>query len=738
MRTFQSELMKHSLKEKMRQIFSFAYKPRRAPARRGQILVLDPTTCQAQIRCHDNSQMIVASVDIRDCHVNLLNISVHGSPIVVIECDVSGQIITHMHIMVNNALIDDALQRGGWKLEYDLITLAKLVWREAIVPAITVRSTTVEEKLLCNALWNENFELFPHQRETITWLLSMERAIPIKVQYDGNIKVSDKWYIDTENECYSEENSIREVQLRGGLCCDGMGKGKTASILFMISCSNKIPTLLILPVNIVSQWQEEILKFLSRDFQVINILSGKDAKHTTKEDLLNANLVITTFQFLKSNKTYMDLVENALDGQPRERAALAAWERQSEKNECVLEGITWGRLIVDEIHHVFELSQDLKHLRLFRSKIIWGLTATPHLNNEKAQHLYALLCREKAHHPNMLASLISAAVWMPENDFFTENRIVRKTRLTAEERMSLDIRDNDRINDQVKKINHLKSKTEHANDQIEVLKSQLTCHIRSVRVMERVQVEMEKEMNETENLSNEQKQKLREGYLLHMDDLRAAMQLKEKCQERLTAQENSMQRLNNLQSSNMCNFCKNISSSHILNPCNHIFCTTCVPETVCSICGELIHEKYAITGSGMGSKIKEMVETIVSFGETEPILLFVQWKSMMRITKINLQDFGIVVHTLEGNAQQRARTLATFVRGGVLLLCLEDGFAGLNLPHVAYVIFAHAIVGDRENVQMLEQQAIARCERFGQTRTVKSFSFLVSESAEEHVYHQTR
>ena len=64
--------------------------------------------------------------------------------------------------------------------------------------------------------------------------------------------------------------------------------------------------------------------------------------------------------------------------------------------------------------------------------------------------------------------------------------------------------------------------------------------------------------------------------------------------------------------------------------------------------------------------------------------------------------------------------------GGVLLLCLEDSFAGLHLPHVAHIIFAHAIVGEVGQVRNLETQAIARCLREGQTREVQVYSFVIA------------
>ena len=73
----------------------------------------------------------------------------------------------------------------------------------------------------------------------------------------------------------------------------------------------------------------------------------------------------------------------------------------------------------------------------------------------------------------------------------------------------------------------------------------------------------------------------------------------------------------------------------------------------------------------------------------------------------------------------------------MLLLCLEDGFAGLHLPYIAHVIFVHAIVADRDTVDVLEKQAIARCQRFGQTRQVRTYSFVVQDTEEAALYYRT-
>ena len=67
-----------------------------------------------------------------------------------------------------------------------------------------------------------------------------------------------------------------------------------------------------------------------------------------------------------------------------------------------------------------------------------------------------------------------------------------------------------------------------------------------------------------------------------------------------------------------------------------------------------------------------------------------------------------------------------------------------HLPHARHVVFAHAIVGDRERVGHLERQAISRfyhlffrCVRHGQTGEVQVFSFVVADCEEETPWRDT-
>jgi len=193
-----------------------------------------------------------------------------------------------------------------------------------------------------------------------------------------------------------------------------------------------------------------------------------------------------------------------------------------------------------------------------------------------------------------------------------------------------------------------------------------------------------------------------------------------------------------------CGVC-GVQKCEVMTTCVHCFCAGCADAHirstgVCPSCNVKCTEDDVVVIAevgGIGTKMREIGTHILTFSG-EPVVLFVQWKTMMRPMRAFLRSIGARVLLLDGNAVQRASTRSEFLNGGVLLLCLEDSFAGLHLPHVRTILFAHAIVGDRERVAHLERQAIARCARRGQVaENVNVFSFVVAQCEEEELWHNT-
>ena len=741
-----------------REVFSFAQKPKRSRSVRGKVSFIDHTIHEVVVETND--QQVTAAMDPRDETEALCRIANASDPAMWIECEVAKGVVTQFFLVSEEDKVVDSLRRGDWEIEEDVIHLCKNVWREARVPYKTIVSG--EKEYGTCPKWNEAFELFPHQKETVHWMKQMEATFPLTIHYEGNLRVSQEWFVDTENECFTKDSSPRTACLMGGICADGMGKGKTASVLRLIVDSpprqgldtyESSGTLILLPVNLVGQWKREIDKFLiTSSMNILFVLQGRDLP--SMSEILQADVVVTTFHFLKNNRTYNDMVDRCLKNRSKERASLSAWCRTPGHTECIMEAVLWRRVVIDEMHQTFERMADMKHTRLFRTRALWGLTATPTLDNDQAQSLYALLMREKSHHPNLLSKLIEKSVGVHSETMFSslQKRSLCMVSLSAEERILLGDADRDTLADKVRKITFVECNQAEGDVEgqmtavrrrdCDTARAKVRGHERSVRILEQVAQELKKEYDEAEP-NSDLKRVAKDAYDTHLEDLRVAkdMLLRQMIvlREKEDVVETLQQRVTQIHSETACNVC-GLSSGRmfLVSNCYHILCLACMGvHQVCAACGELVHDVVPVeTTRGVGTKMREIVSLLQTFGE-KPSILFVQWKSMVKGTRSFLRSSQIRVHTLDGNPTQRTNTLQALSEGGVLLLCLEDGFAGLHLPHVSHIIFAHAIVGDRDRVMTLESQAVARCIRYGQTKNVNTYSFVVADTEEEALYEMT-
>lgn len=751
----------------MTEVLAFAQKPRRGPSKRGRVIFLDHTIHEVVVQDKAGERW-TAAVDPRDICDAMSGLVNALDPVAWLECETVIGVVTHFFLMVDPDGIETVLNLGNWAVEEDVVILCKTVWRDARVPLQSRCDVVEHDDDPGGLLWNTDLPLFAHQSESVRWMRHMERRFPLELHYDGNLKITDRWYVDTENECFTQDPSVRTATLMGGICADGMGRGKTATALRLVAEDQWTPsgvayesraTLILLPLNLVGQWKRELDKFLhTESMRIFVIVQGRDLP--TMQEVLDAHVVLTTFQFVKANRAYSEMVERCLRNRPRERASLSAWTRVADHTECILEAVTWRRIVIDEMHQTFERMADMKHVRLFRTRALWGLTATPTLDNDQAQHLYALLTREKTHHPNLLGQLIARCVRVEtsmSSGLAAPKRSLCMVSLSAEERILLGDFEQDSLADKVRKITFVdvgdttdvtveSQITASRRRECDAARAKVSGHERSVRILERVSAEL---LDECERAGREAPGSERErisqaAYDAHREDVQVARDMLARQLVRLRQKETIVdtiqQRVGQIQHHAECNLCKRTDGRMQLLPaCLHILCGDCLGmNPCCVVCGELIRDAVPVEAArGVGTKMREIVSLLQSIGDTEPSILFVQWKAMMKGTRSFLRSNGVIVHSLDGNASQRTHTLESLTRGGTLLLCLEDGFAGLHLPHVSHVIFAHAIVGDRDRVLTLESQAIARCARYGQTRDVSTYSFVVADTDEEVLYGRT-
>ena len=746
-------------------VFSFAQKPHRGGHLiRGRITSLDLTISQASV-VMDGDEAAVVNMDAQDCSPTLREVVLHGGAAVCVQCDFesSGNHSVQLYLMVQQETLDTELQAGTLIVEEALINLSRSVWREARVPPPPCSLHTSAVAANACPYWKDSeYPLFLHQRESVDWMRDIELRNPVEFQYAGNLRITQTWYLDTEHECFTMDPSFRDACLRGGICADGMGRGKTATALRLIveTLTEKFATkryesnatLIILPLNLVSQWQTELAKFVSPDVRVVWMVQGKDVKNNTMKSLCeDADVVVTTFYFLRTSKSYIELTSKL-----KSRAALSSWARNPNRVDPILEAISWKRIVVDEMHEVFESHRDLRQLKLFRCNVLWGLTATPSLDTDIAQHLYLLLGREKTHHPNLLSRLISQAVRCnPADAESGSDRNLRLVHLSGEERMHLQAVAPRHVEETIRTCTFVVDDNttggvqerfhEFQENRLQRLRARVEGYQCAIRIQERAAEELDGEVQRLAELcvmrddcgTHTQAEVARLTCDHHHRDLNASKQRLEAERTNLLRHEAFLKHVRERLASSICPICRQHKCT-LIAPCSHMFCSACVADkSLCPVCGADFCTGLTKTSdvSGIGTKMSRIGELIISV--REPVILFVQWKTMVRGMRTFLKTLGIRVFTLDGNAAQRATTLTDFLADGVLLLCLEEGFAGLHLAHVGHVVFAHAIVGDRQRVEILEKQAIARCVRHGQTRQVQVYSFVVADCEEEVLYRQT-
>lgn len=156
-----------------------------------------------------------------------------------------------------------------------------------------------------------------HQRDAIQWCLRIER----------------------------EGEEIDGVMVNGGILADEMGLGKTIQMIGLMLCNFKRHNLIVLPRSLIQQWYGIIVKTLGH---VPLLYHGVAARSVTKEELITAPIVITSYGMLASVKYRL------------------------------LHDIVWDRIIFDEAHHIRNRNtQNHKAACHIRSQHKWLVTGTP-------------------------------------------------------------------------------------------------------------------------------------------------------------------------------------------------------------------------------------------------------------------------------------------------------------------------------------------------------------------------
>lgn len=167
-----------------------------------------------------------------------------------------------------------------------------------------------------------------------------------------------EWMLDQELNPKDSKNI-------GGICADEMGLGKTIQMIGLIVSNLKTNTLIVLPVSLLVQWENEIKRTLG--FQPL-VYYGKEKQNIDIQLLDLSPITLTTYGQLTTES-------------------------------CILFGKNWDRVIYDEAHHLKNSNTRLWNIQ---SKLIrtytWLVTGTPiHNSLRDVKNLFRLIGLKEIH-----------------------------------------------------------------------------------------------------------------------------------------------------------------------------------------------------------------------------------------------------------------------------------------------------------------------------------------------------
>jgi SNF2 family DNA or RNA helicase len=140
-------------------------------------------------------------------------------------------------------------------------------------------------------------------------------------------------------------------------------------------------------------------------------------------------------------------------------------------------------------------------------------------------------------------------------------------------------------------------------------------------------------------------------------------------------------------------------------------------------------ESDIVTKGGTGiSKLEKVVDMLVSRQKNQRRkIVFCQFHGEIDALQELLETHNMIVHAVDGRTRPEQKNKYLEGNCDVLILQIQTGCEGLNLQMFSEIYF----VSPHWNPGV-EDQAVARCHRIGQSREVDVFRFTMENFSEEH------
>ncbi|KAI0140058.1 SNF2 family N-terminal domain-containing protein [Hypoxylon sp. NC0597] len=581
-------------------------------------------------------------------------------------------------------------------------------------------------------------ELLPYQLQGLAWMIAKEDP---QLPAQGSKDVVQLWKRDSRGNFVNiVSNHITRNTPKlalGGVLADDMGLGKTLQVISLIMSGgfSEGPTLIVAPVGVMSNWEQQIQRHV-KDDQVPRVFRYHGQGKYSKCDLLKHDIIITTYDRLRTDYT--------------KKGALFA--------------VKWRRVVLDEAHAIRNHSTArAKAAFELQAKSRWMLTGTPIVNSPK--------------------------------DFLSALKFLRITGGIEETAIFVNLIDKPLLNGQAGHQNHdyklasqlfqsltrdLCLRRRKDMQFVDLKLPTKTEYIHRIKFREDEKVKYDALFSETTKILESYRRR-KEGVngpqVRFTSVLEKLLRLRQMCchwtlcrgrvQDILKPLEG--EKIVDFTSSNLkilqealrtandegeeCPICTEAISIHnpVITACKHRFGKPCIsralerdercpmcrqPLTLNTITGlEPVDVDHKFDGDTRSSKTEALVK-ILKARLKDPkskVVVFSQWTSFLEIIAKLLDEEGYKYCRLEGSMTAARRDVSIEALNNdpstrIMLASLGASAVGLNLVAADTVILV-----DSWWAPAIEDQAIDRVHRLGQTRETTVWKLVMDDSVEERV-----
>lgn len=585
--------------------------------------------------------------------------------------------------------------------------------------------------------------LLPYQRQGLAWMLDMENPV---LPAEGSKDIVQLWKRDRsrkdvfQNIATNYSSSTAPTLAKGGILADELGLGKTLQVISLILEGNPGTTLILAPVSVMSNWAQQIDRHVKKECSMkVLTYHGSTRGKMTPSKFAEYDVVITTYGTL--SEEYLPRGTKTAEKIPRSNGLFS---------------MNWERVVLDEGHiirnHATKAAVAASSL-LATSR--WVLTGTPIVNSIK--DLYSMLKflgitggleRIELFHAILTRPL---AIGSPDAEVLLQS-IMRTMCLRRKKDMKFVDLKLPELSEFVHRITFRKDEREKYN----ALQAEARGLVRQYQ-----ESRGEKGTNAYRHIL-EILLRLRQVCChwkltgTRVSELLAILandKVVELNKENIAALQVLLQL--SIDSRDECSICLEELHNPVITACKHVFGQECIERTIdlqhkCPMCrAELVDkeclvkpaEEVKATGDDeidieTKSSKTEALMSILRASRKDPkskVVIFSQWTSFLNIIQAQLNEVGMKFARIDGTMNAHARDSAmTDLQDDpdtrVLLASLSVCSVGLNLVSADTVILA-----DSWWAPAIEDQAVDRVHRLGQTRPCTVWRLIMEDSIEDRV-----